>query len=161
MIRRSLCGGVAPRPPGVALAEGRRIEHTLNRVCVGTPQDAFHSPAIMSDSMPRPGRRGARQNIPNRFERLHVEVGPAALNEGERPPVDTVYLRDPSASILSQNESPDIPFRYSLNPYKGCEHGCPYCYARPSDEYWGLSAGLDFETTIFVKEDAPRLLSER
>jgi len=115
----------------------------------------------MSDSMPRPSGRGVRQDIPNRFERLHVEVDPAALSEDERASVDTVYLRDPSASILSQNESPDIPFRYSLNPYKGCEHGCPYCYARPSHEYWGLSAGLDFETTIFVKENAPRLLAER
>ena len=115
----------------------------------------------MSDSMPRPTGRGVRRNVPNRFERLHVEVDPAALDDEERASVETVYLRDPSASILSQNESPDIPFTYSLNPYKGCEHGCPYCYARPSHEYWGLSAGLDFETTIFVKEDAPRLLGER
>lgn len=75
--------------------------------------------------------------------------------------METTYLRDPSASILSENESPDVPFTYSLNPYKGCEHGCPYCYARPSHEYWGLSAGLDFETTIFVKKTAPALLTER
>ncbi|MFP4228067.1 MAG: PA0069 family radical SAM protein, partial [Salinivenus sp.] len=114
-----------------------------------------------SDALPRRTGRGARHNPPNDFERLHVDVDPGALDADERRSVETTYLRDPSASILSKNESPDVPFTYSLNPYKGCEHGCPYCYARPSHEYWGLSAGLDFETTIFVKEDAPRLLAER
>jgi len=111
--------------------------------------------------MPRRRGRGARDNVPNQFERLHVDVDPGALDDEERRSVETVYLRDPSASILSKNESPDVPFTYSLNPYRGCEHGCPYCYARPSHEYWGLSAGLDFETKIFVKENAPQLLSQR
>lgn len=115
----------------------------------------------MSDPMPRRSGRGARQNVPNQFERLHIDVDPGALDEEERRSIETQYLRDPSASILSKNESPDIAFTYSLNPYKGCEHGCVYCYARPSHEYWGLSAGLDFETKIFVKEDAATLLSER
>ena len=115
----------------------------------------------MSDDMPRRSGRGARDNVPNQYERLHVELDPGALDDDERRSVETTYLRAPSASILSENDSPDIPFTYSLNPYRGCEHGCPYCYARPTHEYWGLSAGLDFETTIFVKEDAPRLLSER
>lgn len=115
----------------------------------------------MNNSMPRRRGRGARQNVPNQYERLHVDVDPGALDEEERRSVETVYLRDPSASILSKNESPDVPFTYSLNPYRGCEHGCPYCYARPSHEYWGLSAGLDFESQIFVKEDAPDLLAER
>lgn len=115
----------------------------------------------MSDSMPRRRGRGARRNVPNQYERLHIDVDPGALDEEERRSVETAYLRAPSESILSENESPDVPFSYSLNPYRGCEHGCPYCYARPSHEYWGLSAGLDFESTIFVKEDAPRLLSER
>lgn len=124
-----------------------------------TPLDeAFRS---MSDPMPRRSGRGARRNVPNQYERLHLDVDPAALSEEERQSVETVYLRDPSASILSENESPDVPFTYSLNPYRGCEHGCPYCYARPSHEYWGLSAGLDFESRIFVKEDAPDLLSKR
>lgn len=111
--------------------------------------------------MPRRRGRGARQNVPNQYERLHVDVDPGALDEEERRSVETAYLRDPSQSILSKNESPDVPFTYSLNPYRGCEHGCPYCYARPSHEYWGLSAGLDFESKIFVKKEAPSLLSER
>lgn len=81
----------------------------------------------MSDSMPRRRGRGARQNVPNQFERLHVDVDPGALDEEERRSVETTYLRDPSASILSKNESPDVPFTYSLNPYRGCEHGCVYC----------------------------------
>lgn len=115
----------------------------------------------MSDDRPRPRGRGARDNVPNPYERLHVDVDPGALDEEERRSVETTYLRDPATSILSENESPDVPFTYSLNPYRGCEHGCPYCYARPTHEYWGLSAGLDFETMIFVKDEAPRLLSER
>jgi DNA repair photolyase len=65
---------------------------------------------------------------------------------------------DRSRSILSENDSPDVPFRFGANPYRGCEHGCVYCYARPSHEYWGFSAGLDFESKILVKPDAPALL---
>lgn len=115
----------------------------------------------MDDDMPRRQGRGARQNIPNQYERLHVQIDPGELDEDERRSVETKYFRDPSESILSKNESPDVPFTYSLNPYRGCEHGCPYCFARPTHEYWGLSAGLDFESKIFVKEEAPRLLSKR
>ena len=111
--------------------------------------------------MPRRSGRGARENVPGRFEQLRVDLDPGALEAEERRAVETTYVRDPTTSALSRNESPDIPFSFSLNPYKGCEHGCPYCYARPSHEYWDLSAGLDFETVIFVKEEAPRLLSER
>lgn len=68
------------------------------------------------------------------------------------------YLADSARSIVSENNSPDIPFRYSVNPYRGCAHGCSYCYARNTHEYLGLNAGLDFETRIFVKHDAPELL---
>jgi DNA repair photolyase len=99
--------------------------------------------------------------VPNPFERLHIDLDPGALPEDERRRVDTEYFSAPSTSILSKNDSPDIPFDYSLNPYKGCEHGCPYCYARPSHQYWGLSAGVDFESKIFIKTDAPALLSDR
>ncbi len=72
--------------------------------------------------------------------------------------VATTYLRDGSRSLITRNDSPDIPFTFSLNPYRGCEHGCIYCYARPTHEYLGFSAGLDFESRILVKEDAPLLL---
>jgi DNA repair photolyase len=70
----------------------------------------------------------------------------------------TRFFRDVSRSIVAHNDSPDVGFRVSVNPYRGCEHGCIYCYARPGHEYFGLSPGLDFETKIFVKERAPALL---
>ena len=107
--------------------------------------------------------RGAAHNPPNRFERLHVEPDPDAepspddLMEGPPRP-KTVFYRDSSQTILNRNDSPDIPFDVSLNPYRGCEHGCVYCFARPTHEYLGFSSGLDFETKIMVKEDAPELL---
>ena len=72
--------------------------------------------------------------------------------------VPTVFLRDDARTVISTNDSPDIPYEASLNPYRGCEHGCAYCYARTYHEYLGMSAGLDFETRILVKEDAPELL---
>ncbi len=98
--------------------------------------------------------RGTPQAPAGRFEPIAFEPDP-----GEpAPDPRTRYLRDASRSIISHNRSPDVPFSASLNPYRGCEHGCSYCYARPGHEYLGLSAGLDFETQIFVKEDAPALL---
>lgn len=78
---------------------------------------------------------------------------------GSRDP-DTVTLRDTSRSIIARNDSPDVGFDATVNPYRGCAHGCAYCYARPGHEYLGFSAGLDFETKIVVKEDAPALLRE-
>lgn len=77
-----------------------------------------------------------------------------------RPQVRTEYFDDLSHTIVTQNDSPDIPFRYSMNPYRGCSHGCSYCYARPTHEYLGLSAGLDFESKIFVKRDAAALFEK-
>jgi DNA repair photolyase len=101
--------------------------------------------------------RGAAGNPKNRFERIEVEPDPTELEEeGLRP--ETVYLRDHSRTIIARNDSPDIGFDASINPYRGCSHGCSYCYARPTHEYLGLSAGLDFESRILVKEDAPELL---
>lgn len=82
------------------------------------------------------------------------------MNGGERSRVKTQYFVDSSRSVLSENDSPDVGFRFILNPYRGCEHGCIYCYARPTHEYLGVSAGLDFETKILVKEDAPQLLEQ-
>ena len=93
-------------------------------------------------------------NPANRFDRLHMLPDPS---EEERHP-STMFLRDTTRSVISRNQSPDLRFGASFNPYRGCEHGCSYCYARPTHEYLGFSAGLDFETKILVKEDAPELL---
>lgn len=99
--------------------------------------------------------RGASWNPPNRFERLNVELDPEEA--ADRP--QTVLLRDRTRSILAFNDAPDVGFDAGINPYRGCGHGCVYCYARPTHEYLGFSAGLDFETRILVKEDAPELLT--
>lgn len=107
--------------------------------------------------------RGAAHNPPNRFERLaYVPDVPPALDgeEGEVAATQTVYLRDNARTIICHNDSPDVGFTYSINPYRGCSHGCIYCYARPTHAFVGFSAGLDFETRILVKEDAPDLLRE-
>jgi DNA repair photolyase len=100
--------------------------------------------------------RSTATNPPNRFEQQKVE-----LNEEElwgRESIGTQTIDDHAVSIVSRNQSPDIPFDVSLNPYRGCEHGCAYCYARPTHEFLGYSAGLDFESKILVKRQAPRLL---
>lgn len=109
--------------------------------------------------------RGAQIDPPNRFLSAHAEPDlehfaddPESLEElGTRR---TEFLPDRSRSIVTENDSPDIHLRYTLNPYRGCEHGCSYCYARNTHEYLGLNAGLDFETKIFVKYDAPELFRE-
>lgn len=100
-----------------------------------------------------PKGRGAGTNPTNRFERVSIEM---EIPGPDRVP--TELLRDSSRSIIAKNDSPDVGFAASINPYRGCEHGCIYCYARPSHEYLGFSAGLDFESRILVKEDAPELL---
>ena len=101
--------------------------------------------------------RGAATNPKNRFERIEVQPD-LGETDAEKPRPETVYLRDHSRSIVARNDSPDIGFDASVNPYRGCNHGCAYCYARPTHEYLGLSAGLDFESKILVKEGAPELL---
>jgi DNA repair photolyase len=103
--------------------------------------------------------RGASWNPQSRFEKLaYVRDEDAQLDEDESP--RTLFLRDPARTIIATNDSPDVGFEASVNPYRGCEHGCIYCFARPTHEYLGFSAGLDFETKILVKEDAPTLLWE-
>ena len=100
--------------------------------------------------------RGATHNPANRFEEIaYVPDYEEGVHTGN---LKTKFYKDTTKSIISTNDSPDIPFRTSINPYRGCEHGCVYCYARPTHEYFGLSSGLDFESVIFVKEDAPQLL---
>ncbi len=103
--------------------------------------------------------RGTAENPPNRFEPIVYEPDPEA-DPGESSGPKTQYFRDAAKTILSTNDSPDVGFSASVNPYRGCEHGCVYCYARPTHEYFGLSSGIDFESKIFVKEEAPRLLRE-
>jgi DNA repair photolyase len=103
--------------------------------------------------------RGASWNPQSRFEKLaYVRDEDAPLDEDESP--RTLFLRDPARTIIATNDSPDVGFEASVNPYRGCEHGCIYCFARPTHEYLGFSAGLDFETKILVKEEAPTLLWE-
>jgi DNA repair photolyase len=107
---------------------------------------------------PQTSGRGTSTNPSNRYDRLHVERDPDDGDAPEDLSEPTIFYRDASRSVLAENASPDVGFRFSLNPYRGCEHGCIYCYARPSHEYLGFSAGLDFERRIMVKEDAPELL---
>ena len=111
--------------------------------------------------------RGTGDAPGNRFERLHVEDdaetwAELAANDPdfEPPSPKTTFYRDDSQSIISTNTSPDIGFDASLNPYRGCEHGCAYCYARPYHEYLGFNAGIDFESKIMVKENAAILLEK-
>ena len=100
-------------------------------------------------------RRLPLQNPINGWERAHVEYEP-----GEAPQTGLEIYEDNTQNILSTNDSPDISFRYSVNPYRGCAHGCSYCYARPSHEYLGFGAGTDFERRIVIKPRAPELLKE-
>jgi DNA repair photolyase len=109
--------------------------------------------------------RGAAIQPNNPYLPVHLETDLEQVADDEeylakvgRPP--TEYLPDHSQSIVAENDSPDVGFRYSVNPYRGCSHGCSYCYARPGHEYLGLSAGLDFETKVFVKFRAADLLRE-
>src|SRR5690349_3848700 len=111
----------------------------------------------MSAEVSSPRGRGAALNPPNRFEAIALERD-EDWNPEEDPSPRTQFLKDHSQTIITYNNSPDIGFRASINPYRGCEHGCAYCYARPTHEYLGFSAGLDFESRIMVKENAPELL---
>jgi DNA repair photolyase len=105
--------------------------------------------------------RGARSNASGRYEReTRVLIDDGWTREDESPPpLKTEVLRDSSRTIITRNKSPDISFEQSINPYKGCEHGCIYCFARPTHAYLGLSPGTDFESRIFAKADAAELLA--
>jgi DNA repair photolyase len=105
--------------------------------------------------------RGALSQPPGRFDKLTQTLEHDGWYEEEQPDKrETVVLPEPARSIISRNQSPDIGFSQSINPYRGCEHGCVYCYARPSHAYVGLSPGLDFETKLFYKADAAALLEK-
>ena len=111
--------------------------------------------------------RGSTLNPNGRFEKLDIDMDGDALDtaitSGDAdfiPSISTQYFVDHTKSVIATNSSPDVGFDASINPYRGCEHGCVYCYARPNHEFLGLSAGLDFESKIFVKKDAPALLAK-
>ena len=133
------------RPSGYAL-----IAHTT------TPDEAPVAPGTSIRG------RGARSNLTGRYEAFQRE----AFDDGwdvdgdEVSALRTTVLKDASRSIIATNQSPDISFDQSINPYRGCEHGCIYCYARPSHAYWGYSPGLDFESVIFTKPDGAKLLEQ-
>jgi DNA repair photolyase len=116
----------------------------------------------MENMRPEVRGRGSQLDPPNRFGgTFHVldleEVEHDAEYLAQLRSRPTEYLPDRSRSIVTENDSPDVGFRYSLNPYRGCQHGCAYCFARPTHEYLGFNAGLDFESKILVKHDAPEL----
>lgn len=123
-----------------------------------TPHDTgFDRPALRK----RKGR-GALSRRDGRYEGLShhvIDDGWGGLDE-EIPPLRTTVTEDTSRTVITRNQSPDVPFEQSINPYRGCEHGCVYCYARPTHAYLGLSPGLDFESRLFAKPDAARLLDE-
>src|SRR6478609_6248428 len=109
---------------------------------------------------------GSHIDPPNRFEKVHAEADFEHLEWDqehlaglEKRKIE--YLADASKSIVTENSSPDIPFRYSVNPYRGCAHACAYCYARPTHEYLGLGAGTDFDTQIYAKMNAAELLRKK
>ncbi|MGH7899326.1 MAG: PA0069 family radical SAM protein, partial [Candidatus Binatia bacterium] len=107
--------------------------------------------------------RGTQLDPPNRFDRLTIAADPdldSDPGEDETPRPQTQFFRDATRSAIARNQSPDVSFETSINPYRGCEHGCVYCFARPTHETLGFSAGLDFETKILVKQDLPELLRE-
>lgn len=106
--------------------------------------------------------RGALSNPAGRFEprRFQAEDDGWGILEEPLPPLETTVLPEPARSVITRNASPDVPFEQSINPYRGCEHGCVYCFARPAHAYVNLSPGLDFETRLFFKQDAARRLVE-
>jgi DNA repair photolyase len=105
--------------------------------------------------------RGALSNPPGRFDALEVSaVEDGWYMEDGPDSIPTTLEPERARSVISSNDSPDVPFEKSINPYRGCAHACPYCYARPSHAYMGLSAGLDFETRLFYKADAAQRLEE-
>src|SRR5579872_5203302 len=115
----------------------------------------------MSASLPSPRGRGAQSNASGRFESLVREAFDDGWTSEDDAPAQlkTVVAPERAKTIITRNDSPDVSFDRSINPYRGCEHGCIYCYARPAHAYMGLSPGLDFESKLFFKPEAGRLLA--
>jgi DNA repair photolyase len=141
--------GALPRPGLPATSRARSAAANLH-----APAD----PEAAVDAARRRGR-GAQSNATGRYEPLaRVAFDDGWQSFEELPPFNTTVTIDSTRRIITRNESPDISFDRSINPYRGCEHGCIYCFARPTHAYLGLSPGLDFETKLFAKPEAPRLL---
>src|SRR4051794_22052541 len=143
-------------------ASSRALKHppvTAPSESAGAPS-AFPELAVAIDSERRRGR-GAQSNATGRYEaeaRVAFDDGWQSLEE--LPPFKTIVAVDTSRKVITRNDSPDIGFDRSINPYRGCEHGCVYCFARPTHAYLGLSPGLDFEAKLFAKPEAPALLEK-
>ena len=126
--------------------------------------DDFIDPAPWIAATPKAHKgRGAVSNITGRYETQLIETVDDGWNRHDdetdiHPELKTFVTPELAKTILSRNQSPDIPFGVSLNPYRGCEHGCIYCFARPTHAYLGLSPGLDFETILYAKTNAAELL---
>ena len=159
MSRRDGSGVSAGREAKVGRLTGFRFQGCISSYpALGLPKrvSAVKLSVANREHIPT---RGAGGNPPNRFEKIHLEMD-ADWNPEEDPLPRTQFLKDTTSTLITYNNSPDVGFEASINPYRGCEHGCIYCYARPFHEYLGFSAGLDFETKIMVKQDAPRLLRD-
>ena len=137
----------------------------MNRAPKPLPPDPEMPAAPDPTLPPQPMKgRGAISNRPGRYELGERPLeddgwrGAAAEAEDDLPPLRTTVLEDSSRTVIARNQSPDVPFDQSINPYRGCEHGCIYCYARPTHAYLGHSPGLDFETKLYAKTDAAALL---
>src|SRR5437899_5666697 len=141
-------GGFARRgPPGSAQVPPAAVD-------LGPPPDS----EVAVDADRRRGR-GAQSNASGRYEKLErVAFDDGWRNLEDLPPFKTTVAIEAARRIITRNDSPDISFDRSINPYRGCEHGCVYCFARPTHAYLGLSPGLDFESKLYAKPDAPRLL---
>ncbi|GAA4320918.1 PA0069 family radical SAM protein [Flaviaesturariibacter amylovorans] len=131
------------------------------------PSDLLHSKSNLHSLGQSEGEpeykagRGAQFNTPNRFDRTrHVAEHIEGIDEWVAEDVRTQFIEVEAKSLVNKVDSPDVGMLYSINPYQGCEHGCIYCYARNSFEYLGFSAGLDFESKIHVKKNAPQLLRQ-
>src|SRR5215475_995785 len=143
----------------------RASSHALKHPPVKAPSEPAGAPpfpelAVAIDRERRRGR-GAQSNASGRYEaeaRVAFDDGWQSLDE--LPPFKTTVSLDTSRKVIARNDSPDIGFDRSINPYRGCEHGCVYCFARPTHAYLGLSPGLDFESNLFAKPDAPALLEK-
>src|ERR1700759_3341312 len=144
----------------------RASSHALRHPPVTAPSEPAGGPpplpelAVAIDRERRRGR-GAQSNSSGRYEaeaRVAFDDGWQSLEE--LPPFKTTVTLDTARKVITRNDSPDIGFDRSINPYRGCEHGCVYCFARPTHAYMGLSPGLDFESKLFAKPDAPELLEK-